>query len=505
MVERGDWVPRDLSNAAPRGTLDLTPFLAADQAYRVLDGGAPRTARTCSCVGGQAVFFGGAVPRFRVADFTPPAEVVGDSGAAWPFGYAEFEPYYSAAEQVLDVAGTDEPGDPPRSRPYPQAAAPLSPVARRIAAAAQSLGLHPSRLPLAINRRPGPRRCAACGTCDSYACTVGAKNDPASLLLPDLIARGLELRTGTVAVRLDARGGRVTGVTCLDVHRRRTVTLRADAFVLAAGALATPHLLLASGLDRLNPGGHVVGRYLMRHCNAAVFGVFPRTLEGHDVFHKQLCIFDCCEGQRSGRPSGPLGIIQQIHPPPPGLLRQMLPPLLRSAACALVPRMTGLVVIAEDQPCGENRLTLDHRTRDGYGLPQATVYHRYTVRDLASRQVLVDAARAILHRAGAVLHYVHRIRTFTHAVGTVRMGVDPASSALDAQGRFRGLDNLYVADASALPTAAGVNPALTIAAHALRVGEQLATVLHRNVPHELPIERPPHPRVSRVRVGHTRA
>ena len=506
MVERGDWVPRDLSNRAPRGTLDLTPFLAADQSYRVIDGGRARTARTCSCVGGQAVFFGGAMLRYREADFAPPAVIVGDSGAAWPFGYPELEPWYDAVEQVLDVAGAaGEPGEPPRRHPYPQPPAPLSPVALRIAAAARALDLHPARLPLAINHREGPRRCTACGSCDSYACAVGAKNDPASMLLPDLIARGLELRPGTVAVRLDARAGRVTGVTCVDARRRRVVTLRARAYVLAAGALATPHLLLASGLDRLNPGGHVVGRYLMRHCNAAVFGVFPRPLDGYDAFHKQLCISDYCQGRDGTDPEGPLGILQQIHPPPSGLLREMLGPVIGGAACALVSRMTGLVAITEDQPRAENRLTLDHRTRDPYGLPQATIFHRYTARDLAARRVLVDAARAILRRAGAVLHYVHRIRTFTHAVGTVRMGLDPTASALDAHGWFRGLGNLYVADASALPTSAGVNPALTIAAHALRVGQHVTTTLAREARHGLDTERSPHARVPRVRVGHANA
>jgi hypothetical protein len=240
----------------------------------------------------------------------------------------------------------------------------------------------------------------------------------------------------------------------------------------------------------------------MRHCNAAVFGVFPRPLDGYDVFHKQVCITDYCEGRCGGSPEGPLGVIQQIHPPPSGLLREMLGPLIGPVACALVPRMTGLVAIAEDQPRAENRLTLDHRTRDGYGLPQATIFHRYTARDLAARQALLDGARAILRRAGAVLHYVHRIRTFSHAVGTVRMGLDPTSSALDEHGGFRGLDNLYVADASALPTSAGVNPALTIAAHALRVGQHLTTTLVRESDHGLEPERLPHPRVPRVRVGH---
>src|SRR6185503_16483412 len=88
--------------------------------------------------------------------------------------------------------------------------------------------------------------------------------------------------------------------------------------------------------------------------------------------------------------------------------------------------------------------------------------------------VLVGHAKRILREAGARFTYVHPIDTFSHALGTVRMGVDPRTSPLDEHGRYRGLDNLYVADASALPRSASVNPSLTIAANALRVGAHIA-------------------------------
>jgi choline dehydrogenase-like flavoprotein len=59
----------------------------------------------------------------------------------------------------------------------------------------------------------------------------------------------------------------------------------------------------------------------------------------------------------------------------------------------------------------------------------------------------------------------------------VRLGVDPRRSPLDERGAFRGLDNLFVTDGSALPRSGGVNPSLTIAAHALRTGRHIAAVL----------------------------
>jgi choline dehydrogenase-like flavoprotein len=60
-----------------------------------------------------------------------------------------------------------------------------------------------------------------------------------------------------------------------------------------------------------------------------------------------------------------------------------------------------------------------------------------------------------------------------HQNGTVRFGHDPATSALDVFCRAHEVDNLYVVDGSFFPSSAAVNPALTIAANALRVGDHL--------------------------------
>jgi choline dehydrogenase-like flavoprotein len=63
---------------------------------------------------------------------------------------------------------------------------------------------------------------------------------------------------------------------------------------------------------------------------------------------------------------------------------------------------------------------------------------------------------------------------FGHPCGTLRFGTDPGSSVLDPECRAHGLDNLYVVDASFMPSSMGVNPSLTIAANALRVAEVIA-------------------------------
>jgi len=61
-----------------------------------------------------------------------------------------------------------------------------------------------------------------------------------------------------------------------------------------------------------------------------------------------------------------------------------------------------------------------------------------------------------------------------HQNGTIRFGQDPTTSALDVNCRAHEVDNLYVVDGSFFPSSAAVNPALTIIANAIRVGDHLA-------------------------------
>ena len=76
----------------------------------MLAGGDSDTLGTIACVGGASVFFGGVSLRLRERDFEADPEIVGDSGAEWPYRYADLEPFYSKAEQLLGVAGIGRAG-----------------------------------------------------------------------------------------------------------------------------------------------------------------------------------------------------------------------------------------------------------------------------------------------------------------------------------------------------------------------------------------------------------
>ncbi len=478
MLERGDWVRRGPENWQPDQAGMLTGHYSR-QSPILTDTDWGRTEHGAYfAVGGPSVFYGGVSLRFREADFEPSAEILGDSGAEWPLRYADLEPWYARAETLLGIAGAagEDPTEPPRSSPYPQPPAPLAAISGRLAAAARSLGMRPFRLPLAINYQSAGRNpCVACTTCDGFACAISAKNDLATTILPALVERGMTLRTGVVVTRLEASGGRIRLVEGIDASTGEPVRWRAGQVVLSAGALASPQLLLASGLDRVNPAGDLIGRYLQRHHNGIVFGLFASRPDPVGEFHKQIGIHDFYFGDPGGAPPhGKMGSLQQLVTPPLGLVRANVPALVGAIAGPLVGRLTGLLVIAEDQPRAVNRLTLDPARPDRFGVPAAAIHHRYTARDAAAARFLSRQARKVLRRAGALLFYHHAIDTFSHAAGTVRMGHEPGRAPLDAECRFRGVANLSVVDASFMPTTGAVNPSLTILANALRVGARLA-------------------------------
>lgn len=537
MLERGDWVERGVHNWAPGASVELTPHYSLETPYRVQGGRSEEVVGLYSCVGGPSVFYGGVSLRLRERDFESDPSILDGSGARWPLSYSDLEPWYRRAEAILDVVGEAgaDPTEPPRSAPYPHPAPELSGTSRMIAGAARRLGLTPFHLPLAIrfgtgngcgngagdagaggdtglgsaavgaetagpargaetaSPAPGagratratarpdgrangvPATCIRCTTCDTFACAIGAKNDLATAVLPDLLERGLELRPNTVAVRLEREGRRLVAVRCVDRLTGRRLRFRARRFVLSAGALGSPHLLLASGLEEANPAGDAVGRYLMRHRNAIVFGIFPDVTDPVGEFHKQIGIHDFYFGdQDAAAPAGKLGAIQQVQTPPVELIRENLPGPLGYFLHPRTDYLTGLLVMAEDQPRPSNRIAVDPRRRDRFGLPSAVIAHRYTRRDRAAADALTRRAKEVLREAGAMLFYVHRIETFSHAVGTVRMGDDPGSAPLDVDCRFRGIENLRVVDGSVMPTSGGLNPSLTISAIALRVGAEMA-------------------------------
>ena len=462
VLERGRWPHRDEGDWNPQAILnDLRYRGKTPLSVRQLGARRFRPLPMNETVGGMSVFYGGASLRLRPPDF-----------ARWPFDYQDLEPFYGEAERLLGVHGAAgaDPLEPPRSSPYPFPPIPYSAPAERIRGAGEELGFRPFPIPLAINfsgvHRP---RCVRCNTCDGFPCAIDAKNDAAGVLRR-AERKGLVVRAGIVVRSLQIRGEKVASARGVDQESGEAVSFEAPLFVLAAGALGSPAVLLRSGLADDGTSARPIGRFLMRHCNAVVAGLFPFETNPEQTFHKQVCFTDFYEERRAWD-SLAVGIIQDIYTPDAAVVRRAAGKVAGALlARPLVHRLQNLLCVAEDAPDPGNRVSLAEET-DTFGMQRIQIEHRYRKADEDRLASLVRRARKILRAAGALATHVWPIPSFSHAVGTLRMGANADEAPLDPTGRVRGLDNLFVTDGSAFPASGGVNPSLTIAAGALRIAE----------------------------------
>jgi choline dehydrogenase-like flavoprotein len=245
-------------------------------------------------VGGLANFYQGVSLRMREAEFR-----------RWPIEYAQLEPYYSRAEELLGVAGMvgDDPYEPPRSRPYPYALPEPTAAGRRIIDAARRNGVRAFRHPLAIRFDRGCQRCFYCA---QVPCPVGVKFPPAGFLAQHTGLKVTVHPEHQVTQIVFREHGTAKRVDHLVVHAQagsQPLQCRANAYLLCAGALQTPALMLRSGLGEHNP---LIGRHLMTHALGELWGFFPDRISGRREFDRWVTITDwyfdtqeCVRGRHS--------------------------------------------------------------------------------------------------------------------------------------------------------------------------------------------------------------
>jgi choline dehydrogenase-like flavoprotein len=134
-------------------------------------------------------------------------------------------------------------------------------------------------------------------------------------------------------------------------------------------------------------------------------------------------------------------------------------------------RSVDLFVQTEDIPLPDNRISVN-------ASDQIVVEREAS--NVSSHRELIRRMKHHVHAAGYPVVLTERlgITATAHQCGTARMGVDPATSVVDPQGRAHDIANLWLCDASTMPSSAAVNPALTVAALALRLGASGTLVEH---------------------------
>lgn len=277
--------------------------------------------------------------------------------------------------------------------------------------------------------------------------------------------------TGFLVEKLNWTGSRVESAVLINRLTGERLLARARNFILSAGSLGSPPILLRSGLDEKFPHMRWAGKNLMRHANAIVSYVFPFKTNPQAVFHKQIAISYFYDDLRD-KTGLATGVIQDIYTPERKVVSAFAPAGLKWIAGALSERIQSLLCVAEDEPQEVNRVELSTQ-RDRFGVLLPQIHHQYTAADIERRDYLIAKARLILKQAGGKISRLMKIDSFSHAVGTLKFGHSEKNSVLDSHCRFHGLENLYVADGSFMPSSGGVNPSLSITANSLRVADAL--------------------------------
>jgi choline dehydrogenase-like flavoprotein len=485
LVERGDYVAREAENWSTLAVNKQGRY-ATKEEWRDARG-KPLHPHTNYYVGGNTKFYGAALFRLRREDFGAIRHHGGIS-PAWPIAYDDMEPYYTQAEHLYEVRGERgvDPTEPEASAPYRFPSVSHEPRIQQLHEDWTAAGHRPFHVPLGVRRNEAnPRKslCVRCATCDGHPCLVNAKSDAQTMCVdPALEHSNVTLLTNALVRRLEtsASGREVTGVV---VERDGAIErYSADIVVVSAGAINSAALLLRSANER-HPSGlanssDVVGRHYMGHVNSVLMAL--SKCPNPTVFQKTLALNDFYFGDADWElPMGHISFVGKLDAA-----------TLSAGAPAIAPGWTlelmaqhslDFWLTSEDLPDANNRVTLD---RDGNIVLAYTPNNEEGHRRLTARlKGLMGKQRSCpIHGRECHVGLFSRslfvgqripLAGVAHQNGTIRFGVDPRSSALDVNCRAHDVDNLYVVDGSFFPSSAAVNPALTIMANALRVGDHL--------------------------------
>jgi choline dehydrogenase-like flavoprotein len=257
-------------------------------------------------------------------------------------------------------------------------------------------------------------------------------------------------------------GHRVEGVEAIIDGERRII--RAGLVVLSAGAVNSAAILLRSSARGVANASDQVGRNFMNHNASAVLAIDPREIN-NSVYQKTFGLNDFYLDDGNCGP--PLGNIQLLGRVSGAILKANLRHVPEFALNWISRHTVDFYAMSEDLANPDSRVTLDG----------AGIRLDWKRSNWPAHLALVAALKDRLKAAGypVVMSRAFDRRTPSHQCGTVRIGLDPATSPLDVWCRAHDHPNLFVVDASFLPTSAAVNPSLTIAAQALRVADHIAT------------------------------
>jgi len=453
---------------------------------RIIDGADPIVMganNSGKSVGGSTVHFAMVSLRMRPEHLKARTKL--GYGADWPIEWQEMWRYYDEVERALCISGpVTYPWGPKRPR-YPYRAHPLNAAAQYLARGAEAMGIQWTETPIATLSAPRGKAhpCVYRGMC-VIGCSTNAKQSVLVTWLPRALKAGAEIRDLAMVGRVETKHGRATGV---HYHRQGGWRFqRARNVVVAGYAIETPRLLLNSANDEFPDGlansSGLVGKNLMVQLNQAAWGQVDEQVRSYKA-PPSLAISEHWNYKDAGKDyfggwsymsQGPLPItwVKELSRRR-GLWGQRLIDEMARANHSV-----GLKIVGEVLPYERNRVTLVPEERDQYGLPITRVTFSYGDNEKAMMRHAVDFLDQSLAATGATERWKEMDDT-CHLNGTARMGVNPATSVVNADCRSWDIPNLWICDGSVFPTVGGVNPSLTIQAIACRTGDRIKEMARR--------------------------
>jgi choline dehydrogenase-like flavoprotein len=517
--------------------------------HAFLDDRATVEGYTAQVVGGGTQLYGAVSLRFSELDFAlrslndSRSDIAGDPDGTvrreardWPVSYAEFEHWYSVAEELIGLNGTAEgqrklrSGQPGAGFRY-QAPLDPNPISQYAKAGMDLLGsafafggpaVQPYRTPVAVitaDHAPSGRVFAQLGDPRSgyvnrYGCPMGLKSSTwVALLAPLRSEPNFTLWPNCVVTQLESEGARVNRVVFRDpAGVRRSVT--GKLVIVACSAIESVRLLMLSGMNdpqfaaRLNPNG-LLGRYFLTHCFGGAETIMPGRFDKSVALDSDWAT-DACAGEAFIRAHGlwaggaiynntsdqalPISLCRTHGSQDLDTIWTTFAEdtgLTGDALLEFIDRNLGtrlsVSFMANQVPLRDNRIELHPTVRDKWNRPVAYIRKTWHPHDQHLMGVMAEQCRKVLawggdpaghnwpvEGFGAVYQAGNaRARIANHILGGARFGTDPADSVLDPGCRAWQFDNLFVTDGSFMPTSGGANPTLTIQANAFRVADAI--------------------------------
>lgn len=440
--------------------------------------------------GGSSLHFTGEAHRLNPKSMNMASNF--NVAADWPLKYDELEAYYQIAEQLIGVSGPIKDDRCPRSNPFPTASHPYSNQARTLANAAKSIQLNisPNSLAIASTSYDGRPACNYCGGCQKGC----SRQDKGSI---DLTYLKHANDTGNLTTLTDCEVSKIVSdghrVNHVIAHKEnRLIKISAKHFVVAAGAIQTPKLLLNSANEH-NPTGlanssGMVGKNFMETLLCTLSAVHPN----YQASHKGLPVNWVCWDYNA--PDSIPNVVGGCRISPSVAESDLIGP--KAYADRVIPgwglahkqamrrdfgKVLSISAIGESIPNDRSYISLSQQ-KDQYGMPIAEINSYLDDEALKRLAFMLNKCEDILHAAGCAAPFERFSSadafSSTHVFGTCRMGSSAESSVCDTFGTTHDVNNLHIMDASIFPSSGGgESPGLTIQALAIRSADHLIKTL----------------------------